>query len=189
MLWQPRPRPRPPPLLGCGTTVSGGPMHKPSCQGRARPLLLAAQLQPLLTNTARPGLAVPISSWQMHSSALPLTLQPRLPVCGASNPGQGVSPPTCHATLGGTPDASCFSRSCVRPSFFGPVAPMFACWSAGTRLIFATAAANLLSVRLWTSPSCSEPTRASFGKQLAFQICCCLKSCMIQQLGTLSSAS
>ena len=105
----------------------------------------------------------------MHSSVLPLTLQPRQPVCGASNPGQGVSPPTYHATLGGTPDASCFSRSCVRPSFFGPVAPMFACWSASTRLIFATAAANLLSVRLWAPPSFSESTRASFGRQLAFQ--------------------
>ncbi len=122
-------------------------------------------------------------------SALPLTPRPRPPVCGASGLGRGVSPPNCHATLGGTPGASCFSRSCVRPSFSGPVALTFACWSAGTRLIFATAAANLLNVRLWTSPSCSEPTRANFGGQLAFQMCCCPESCMIQQLGTLSSAS
>ncbi len=41
----------------------------------------------------------------------------------------------------------------------------------------------------WTSPSCSKPTHASFGRQLAFQICCCPQSCMIQQLGTLSSAN
>ncbi len=38
--------PQPPPPPGCGTAASGGPMHMPSCQGRARPLLLAAQLQP-----------------------------------------------------------------------------------------------------------------------------------------------
>ncbi len=103
--------------------------------------------------------------------------------------GTGRQPPTCHATLGGTPGASCYSRSCGKPSFFGLVALTFACWSAGTSLTFATAAANLISVRLWTSPCCSKPTHASFGRQLAFQTCCCLQTCMIQQLGTLSSAS
>ncbi len=154
----------------------------PCCQGRARPLLLAAPLQPLLTSTANQRLAVLISSWQMHGSPPP---QPRPHVWGASDLGQGVSPPTDHATFDGPPGASCFSRSCVRPSFSGPVAHMFPCWSAGTRLIFATAAANLLRVRLWTSPSCSEPTRANFGRQLAFQICCCPESCMIHQLRTL----
>ena len=104
-------------------------------------------------------------------------------------PGKGRQPPTCHATLGGTPGALCYSRNCDKPSFFGPVALTFACWSAGTSLTFATAAAKLVSVRLWTSPSCSEPIHASSGRQLAFQMCCCPQSCMIQQLGTLSSAS
>ena len=52
----PPPAPTPP---GCGTAASGGPMHMPSCQGRARPLLLAAQLQPLLISTACQRLAVP----------------------------------------------------------------------------------------------------------------------------------
>ena len=57
---QPRPYPQPPPPPGCGTTANGGPMHMPSCQGRAKPSLLAAQLQPLLTSTACHRLAVPI---------------------------------------------------------------------------------------------------------------------------------
>ena len=89
---------------------------------------------------------MPIWSWQIPSIALPLTPQPRMHVCGASNLGRGASPPTCLATLGGTPGASCFSRSCA--SFSGPVALTFACWSAGTSLTFAIAAANVLSVRL-----------------------------------------
>ncbi len=84
---------QPPPPPGCATAASGGPMHMPSCQGRARPLLLAAQLQPLLISTARQQLAVPIWSWQMPSFALPLTPQPRLHLCGADNMGRGVSPP------------------------------------------------------------------------------------------------
>ncbi len=52
--------PTAPPPPGCGTAASGGPMHMPSCQGRARPLLLASQLQPLLISTACQRLAVPI---------------------------------------------------------------------------------------------------------------------------------
>ena len=90
---QPHPHPQSPPPPGCGTAASAGPMHMPSCQGRARPLLLAAQLQPLLISTACQQLAVPIWSWQMPSFALPLTPQPRLHLCGADNMGRGVSPP------------------------------------------------------------------------------------------------
>ncbi len=57
---RPHPQPSPPPPPGCGTTANGGPMHMPSCQGRAKPSLLAAQLQPLLTSTTCHRLAVPI---------------------------------------------------------------------------------------------------------------------------------
>ncbi|DBA79759.1 TPA: hypothetical protein ACH3X1_008424 [Trebouxia sp. C0004] len=76
-----------------------GPVHMPSCQGRARPFLLAAWLQPLLTNTTPQQMAVPISSWQMHRSALPLTPQPRPSVCGASDLRRGVGPPSIMLPL------------------------------------------------------------------------------------------
>ena len=152
LCWQPRPHPQAPPPLVCGTTANDDPMNMHSCQGRARYLLLAAQLQPLITNTACQQLGVPIWSWQMPSSALPLTPQPRLHACCAATP-------PVMLPLVETPGASCFSRSCVRPSFFGPIALTSAGWSASTSLTFATAAAILLSVRLWTSYSCSESTR------------------------------
>jgi hypothetical protein len=82
--------------------ASGVPMRVPSRQSHARPLSLIAQLQLLPTSAAQHHLALLILSWQMQSSALPLKLRPTPPLCGASSLGRG-SPPTCHATLGGTP--------------------------------------------------------------------------------------
>ena len=117
---------------------------------------MTVRLQPLLTSTEQLQLTMLSLSWQMPSFAPPLTPQLRLHLCGASSPGQGANPPTCHATPGGTPSVSCFSHSCARPSSSAPAPLTSAFCSVVTRAGFATAGTTLLSVELWSKTPLSQ---------------------------------
>ena len=167
---QPHSHSQPPPPPGCGTAASGGPMHMPSCQGRARLLLLAAQLQPLLISTATDSAHLELADAQFRSA---IDTAAQAASLRRKQHGTRRQPPHLSCYPWWNPRCLMLQSQLRQASFFGLVALTFACWSAGTSLTFATAAANLISVRLWTSPSCSKPTHASFGRQLAFQTCCC----------------
>ncbi|DBB00981.1 TPA: hypothetical protein ACH3X1_000887 [Trebouxia sp. C0004] len=67
-------------------------------------------------------------------------------------PRTGRQPPHLSCYPWWNPRCLMLQSQLREASFSGPVALTFACWSAGTSLTFATAAANLISVRFQNQP-------------------------------------
>ena len=151
------PAPTPP---ECGTTGSGGSMHMPSCQGRARPLslLLAASAhQHSLSATGSAHLELADAQFRsaVDTAAQAASLRRK-------QPGTGRQPPHLSCYPWRNPRCLMLQSQLRQAKLLWSRSPHVRLLERGTSLTFASAAANSISVRLWTSSSCSKPTHASF---------------------------